>query len=123
MDRLLELAGARNVSWPIKTECCGASFSITRTDIVAELGGRIVDGAAKRGAEAIVVACPMCHSNLDLRRPEINRELKKEHAIPVLFVTQAIGLALGLDPAELGLMRHMVPVDFHEPARAGAGLA
>ncbi len=121
MDRLLELVGARSIPWPLKTECCGASFSITRTDIVAELGGRLVDGAVKRGAEAIVVACPMCHSNLDLRRPEINQELEKEHVIPVLFVTQAIGLALGLDPARLGLMRHMVPVELKEPAVAGAG--
>jgi len=121
MDRLLELVGARSLPWPFKTECCGASFSITRTDIVARLGARLVEGAVKRGAEAIIVACPMCHSNLDLRRPEINEELRKEYRIPVVFVTQAIGLALGLAPASLGLKRHMVPVEVKEPAAAGTG--
>ena len=121
MDRVMDLVGAESLQWPFKTECCGASFSITRTDIVAKLGGKLVDGAVQRGAEAIVVACPMCHSNLDLRRPEINASLQKDHRIPVLFVTQVIGLALGLEPRKLGLMRHMVPVEFKEPAIAGAG--
>jgi heterodisulfide reductase subunit B2 len=123
MDRLMNMAGAESLPWPFKTECCGASFSITRTDIVARLGGRLVEGAVKRGAEAIIVACPMCHSNLDLRRPEINAQLQKDHAIPVMFVTQAIGLAMGLDSRSLGLSRHMVPVAFKEPAGAGAGQA
>ena len=121
MDRVMDLVGAESLQWPFKTECCGASFSITRTDIVAKLGGKLVDGAVQRGAEAIVVACPMCHSNLDLRRPEINASLQKDHRIPVLFATQVIGLALGLEPRKLGLMRHMVPVEFKEPAIAGAG--
>jgi heterodisulfide reductase subunit B len=120
MDRLMDLIGAQSLPWPFKSECCGASFSITRTDIVAKLGGRLVDGAVKRGAEAIVVACPMCHSNLDLRRPEINAQLHADHRIPVMFVTQAIGLALGLEPRRLGLLRHMVSVEFKEPASAGA---
>ena len=82
-----------------------------------------MEDAVKRGAEAIVVACPMCHSNLDLRRPEINAQLQKDHAIPVMFVTQAIGLAMGLDPAAWVCQRHMVPVAFKEPAGAGAGQA
>jgi heterodisulfide reductase subunit B len=120
MDRLMDLIGAESLQWPFKTECCGASFSITRTDIVAKLSGKLVDGAVKRGAEAIVVACPMCHSNLDLRRPEINDYLQEECGIPVLFVTQMIGLALGLELQKLGLKRHMVPVEFKEPASAGA---
>jgi heterodisulfide reductase subunit B2 len=120
MDRMMDLIGAESIPWPFKTECCGASFSITRTDIVAKLAGKLVAGAVNRGADVIVVACPMCHSNLDLRRPEINENLQKEHRIPVMFVTQAIGLALGLEPRKLGLLRHMVPVKFKEPAHAGA---
>ncbi len=123
MDRMMDLVGAESLQWPFKTECCGASFSITRTDIVAKLGGKLLAGAVNRGAEAIVVACPMCHSNLDLRRPEINEILQKEHRIPVLFVTQVIGLAMGLESRKLGLMRHMVPVEFMEPAVAGASKA
>lgn len=112
MDRLMQLAGATPLDWAFKTECCGAAFSVSRTDIVAELCGRIVRDAVNRGAEALVVACPLCHSNLDLRRPEINDFLGVEQALPVLFVTQVLGLAMGLEPVSLGLQRHMVPVEF-----------
>jgi len=61
-------------------------------------------------AEAIIVACPMCQSNLDMRRGAINETLSKPSDIPVLFITQAIGLALGVSPKELGLERHFVTV-------------
>jgi heterodisulfide reductase subunit B len=109
MDRLAAAAGAEPVDWNFKTECCGAAFSVTRTDLVARMSGKIVANAAKHGAEAIVVACPMCQSNLDMRRPEINAQLGAEQAIPVLFITQVLGLALGLPPEALGLHRHLVP--------------
>lgn len=120
MDQLMKLVGAESLDWPFKTECCGAAFSVTRTDIVAKLSGKLVESAVKKGAEAIVVACPMCHSNLDLRRPAINDYLGQEHKIPAMFITQVIGLAMGLDATALGLQRHMVNVEFKEPATAGA---
>lgn len=109
MDLLAAAIGAQPVEWPFKTECCGASFSVTRTDIVARLSGRILEGAVKAGAEAVLVACPMCQSNLDMRRPEINARLGRDLDVPVLYITQAIGLALGLEPEKLGLQRHFVP--------------
>jgi heterodisulfide reductase subunit B len=109
MDRLMAAAGAQPVEWNCKTECCGAAFSVTRTDLVARMSGKIVLDAVRHGAEAIVVACPMCQSNLDMRRPEINAQLGAEQNVPVIFITQALGLALGIAPAALGLQRHMVP--------------
>lgn len=120
MDLLMKSVGATPVEWPFKTECCGAAFSVTRTDIVARLSGKLVKDAVTRGAEAIVVACPMCHSNLDLRRSEINAYLGGQFGIPALFITQVIGLAMGLEPRQLGLQRHMVPVEFKETVAAGA---
>jgi len=118
MDRLMAAAGAEALDWNFKTECCGAAFSVTRTDLVARMSGRIVAGAARAGAEAIVVACPMCQSNLDMRRPEINAALGADHQVPVLFITQALGLALGLDPVALGLQRHMVSALALKPTAA-----
>ena len=109
MDRLMASAGAEALDWNFKTECCGAAFSVTRTDLVARLSGLIVADAVRSGAEAILVACPMCHSNLDMRRPESNAGMGTDHQIPVLFITQALGLAMGIDPVRLGLQRHMVP--------------
>jgi heterodisulfide reductase subunit B len=110
IDIVMKKTGADPVDYPYKTECCGAGFSISRTDIVSKLSGKIIEDAEHRGAEAIMVACPMCHSNLDMRRGDINKYWKKEFNIPVLFVTQAIGLAIGLPESKLGLKRHFVEV-------------
>lgn len=110
MDIVMSKIGATPVEYPYKTECCGAGLSISRTDIVSKLSGKIIEDAEYRGAEAIVVACPMCHSNLDMRRNDINKYWKKEFNIPVIFVTQAIGLAIGLTEKKVGLKRHFVEV-------------
>jgi len=115
MDHIMKKIGATPLDWAFKTECCGAGFSVPRTDVVGRLCARILDDAVSRGAEAIIVACPMCHSNLDMRRQASESHSGKKYSIPILYVTQAIGLALGLDAKQLGLQRHSVPV------RLGAG--
>ncbi len=116
MDALVRSVGGTTVDWSFKTECCGAGLSMPKTSVVATLGGRIVADAAARKAEAIVVACPMCHSNLDLRRGAINAALGASHRLPVLFITQVVGMALGLSPDALGLRRHFVPVRLAQAA-------
>ena len=110
LDVVMSKLGAETIDYPYKTECCGAGLSISRTDIVSKLSGKIIEDAEHRGADAIIVACPMCHSNLDMRRPDINKYWKAEYKIPVIFVTQAIGLAIGLSPKSVGLKRHFVDV-------------
>jgi heterodisulfide reductase subunit B2 len=111
LDVVMKKIGASPIEdYPFKTECCGAGLSISRTDIVSKLSGKIIEDAEHRGADAIIVACPMCHSNLDMRRPDINKYWGTEYKIPVVFVTQAIGLAIGLSPKKVGLKRHFVDV-------------
>jgi heterodisulfide reductase subunit B2 len=110
MDLAMSKVGAEPIYYPFKTECCGAGLSISRTDIVSKLSGKIIEDAESRGAEAIIVACPMCHSNLDMRRNDINKYWGKKFIIPVLFMTQAIGLAIGLSAKKVGLNRHFVEV-------------
>jgi heterodisulfide reductase subunit B len=78
---------------------------------VGRLSGEILKDAADRGAEAVIVACPMCQSNLDMRREAINSYLGEKIDIPVLYVTQVLGLALGIDRKTLGLQRHFVAVN------------
>ena len=111
MDELMTMIGATSLDWGFKTECCGASLSIARTDLVAKLSGNIMKDASDRGVEAIIVACPMCHSNLDMRRPQIDEYVGKEISTPVIYITQAIGLAVGVTPEKLGLQRHFVKVN------------
>ena len=114
MDEILKKIGATPIDWAYKVECCGAGFSVSRTDLVARLGGEILEDALSRGAEAVIVACPMCHSNLDMRRRQIEKRARKKYSIPVVYVTQAVGMALGLGRKDLGLHRHFVPVVFSE---------
>ncbi len=110
MDELVRLIGGTPLDWGFKTECCGAGLSIPRTDIVCKLSARIIEDAECRDAECIAVACPMCHANLDMRRGGIERYLKRKSAVPVLYITQLVGLALGMEATQLGLQRHFVPV-------------
>ena len=111
MDELMLKAGATPIDWAFKTECCGAGLSVSRTSSVGRLSGEIMKDAVDRGAEAVIVACPMCHSNLDMRRGAINSYLGEKIDIPVLYATQALGLALGIDRKALGLQRHFVAVN------------
>ncbi len=94
MDRLMAALGAEAIAWSYKTDCCGASLVLTRTDIVRRLTRKILDGAKSAGADAVVVACPLCQANLDTRQEEISRESGKEYALPILYFTELIGLAL-----------------------------
>ncbi len=110
MDILMQQIGATPLDWAFKTECCGAGFSVSQPGIVGKLSGKVLKDAADRGAEAMIVACPMCHANLDMRRPAITSYLQKKIDIPVLYITQAIGLAMGISREKLGLPRHFVPV-------------
>jgi heterodisulfide reductase subunit B len=73
MDKLVTAVGGKAVDWSFKTECCGASFSLSQTSVVGRLGAKILRDAVAHKADAIVVACPMCHSNLDLRRSASTR--------------------------------------------------
>jgi heterodisulfide reductase subunit B len=103
MDELLAAVGAVPVPWPYKTECCGAGLSATHGDVVARLGHRLLTMARQAGAECLAVACPMCQLNLDLRQREATRAHGELPETPALYVTQLVGLALGLSAEELGL--------------------
>ena len=106
MDHLMTAIGAMPVAWGSKTACCGASLSATRTEIVLDLSSRILDDARAAGAEAVIVACPLCHTNLDGRQGQMH--LTAGGPLPVLYFTQAVALAFGLDARAAALSKNMV---------------
>ena len=110
MDILMEALGAKAVEFDFKTECCGASFSISNTDVVESLSGKILEVAKESGAHMIVVACPLCQSNLDMRQPDIERHTGKKFDLPVMYFTQLMALAFGFPEKELKFPKHIVPV-------------
>jgi heterodisulfide reductase subunit B len=103
MDELVAAAGAEPVEWPFKTECCGASLSMTHTAVVSRLGHKLLSMARQAGAECLAVACPLCQMNLDLRQADAARAHGELAPTPVLYVTQLLGLALGLSHTDLGI--------------------
>jgi heterodisulfide reductase subunit B len=76
--------------------------------IVLELGQRILANAVAHGANCIAVACPMCHVNLDMKQAAIRQRYGAGHPVPVYYLSDLVGLALGLDEAALGIDRHFV---------------
>jgi heterodisulfide reductase subunit B len=108
LDAILRAIGADVAAWPGKTACCGSSLALSRTEVVLDLSHRILAWAEEAGADAIATACPMCHSNLDMRQGQMRRAGKGEHHMPVYYFTELVGVALGLGAAELGLPRHLV---------------
>jgi heterodisulfide reductase subunit B len=103
MDRLMQAAGAQPLDWPHKTECCGASFSITDSSIVLELSDRILAMAQAAGADCIATACSLCQLNLDMRQKDIESKFGRRYNLPVFYFTQLLGLAMGCQSEELSL--------------------
>jgi heterodisulfide reductase subunit B len=107
MDQLLEALGAEVLPWDFKTECCGASLAISKTDTVCELSGRIIREAVYHEADALVVACQLCHANLDMRQAQIGKHHGTQYNLPIIYFTQLMGLAYGMSYQALGLGRHL----------------
>jgi heterodisulfide reductase subunit B2 len=107
MESLLEALGAEAVDWNMKTFCCGAAFALTKTDVVLELTKKILADAESSGADAISVGCPLCHANLDGRQTQINGKFKTNFHIPIFYFTELMGLALGIEAKELGILKHI----------------
>ncbi len=107
MDRLMKLLGADPIPWSYKTDCCGASLVMTRTDIVRKLNERLLSMAKEAEADCLVTGCPMCQANLDTRQGELEKETGKRYDLPILYFTELMGLALGHRDVKKWLGRHI----------------
>ncbi len=105
MDSIIRTLGAQPVEWSFKTECCGVSMTLTRSDIVLKLSNDILREAKEAGANIIAVTCPLCQANLDGRQNQIEETYKTRYRIPILYITQLMGLAFGAFPKELGIQK------------------
>ena len=108
MDRILKAIGATVLDFDLKTRCCGGPVVMTQEDVALKLTGNILKRAKDLGADCVAVLCPMCHFNLDGKQTAIEKMLGERLDMPVLYFTQLIGLALGIDQVRLGLKRNMV---------------
>lgn len=108
METILRDLGAEPVEWNYKTECCGAGMTMCNESTVLDLSHKIISNAAAHGANCLVVACPMCHVNLDMKQADIERKFATRHNMPVYYLSDLMGLAFGLQESVLGIDRHFV---------------
>jgi heterodisulfide reductase subunit B len=108
MDKLMEAIGVSVLDWSYKVDCCGASLSLSRLDVIAQLSGVLFEMAQEAGAECIITACPMCHANLDLQQQEISNRLGREFQIPIFYFTELMAIAFGVPKAEDCVKKHFV---------------
>ena len=109
MDKLIELMGGEIVPFSqMKSLCCGGPLMMTRSDIAFEMARKILDTAKSAGADCIALACPLCGMMLDGKQADIEKALHVEIDMPVVYITQLLGLALGIDANELGFNKNAV---------------
>jgi len=108
MEKVMKAIGARPLDWAYKTDCCGASASVNDPDTAMELMARILKDAIARGADCFVTSCPMCQLNLDAYQEKVGKAHGIDKRLPVYFITEMVGLALGKTPEELQIGRHFV---------------
>jgi succinate dehydrogenase / fumarate reductase, cytochrome b subunit len=112
-DRYLELVidaiGGDAVPYAGSHKCCGFPvITMNRTTSLRQAGRHLAD-AIDAGADCLVTPCPLCHLNLDMQQPDAEKFVERDDlGIPILHLPQLIGLALGLEPKELGMNKHVV---------------
>lgn len=119
MDRLSEICGAEVVDFKSKVKCCGGPILVSKQDVAFDLTKNILDEAKALGADCIVLACPLCDTNLELRQSDIEKQYNVSYNMPIIYITEIIGLALGIKPSKLGMNKHIVSV---KPVLAKLGL-
>ena len=102
MERVIAAVGAETVNWSHRLECCGANFTLSRPGVVLKLSGEILAAAKRAGADCLMVACPLCHGNLDIRQQEIEAASGERYGMPVFYMTQLLALAAGVPAGKLG---------------------
>jgi len=101
MDKIMTSLGAESRKWSCKTDCCGGSLTLGKTEIVRRLIDRLMTMAREAGANCIVTACPVCFANLDTRASE-------DVVLPSFYFTELIALALGLKGSDAWFKMHNV---------------
>jgi heterodisulfide reductase subunit B2 len=108
MEAIVGILGAKAVDWNYKTECCGAGMTMADEDTVLELSHKILQDAADHGANCLVVACPMCHVNLDMKQAAVEQRYGTKLNLVIYYLSDLVGLAMGFPAERLGINRHFV---------------
>jgi succinate dehydrogenase / fumarate reductase cytochrome b subunit len=108
MENVFRAVGATPIYYRGRTQCCGWPLSSYAPETSFQMAGNHIEEAIQAGADCLVTPCPLCHLNLDSRQPEVEKVMGRKLGLPVLHLPQLVALALGVEPAKLGLDRHIV---------------
>jgi succinate dehydrogenase cytochrome b subunit len=110
LERIIEACGGEAIDYPAKVKCCG--FPIIQAREETALGELIqpIEQAKEAGADALVTPCPLCHLSLDAWQSKLKATTGKDFQMPILHLSQLVGVAAGLEESELKFRRHVVPV-------------
>jgi heterodisulfide reductase subunit B len=109
MESVIESLGAKPVDWAFKIECCGAGLTMAQQEMIEDLTYKIAKNAVASTAVAFVVACPLCHTNLDMRQQGMRKRYGDLDPMPVYYISDLVALACGAKPDEVALGKHFVP--------------
>ncbi|MDQ3607581.1 MAG: CoB--CoM heterodisulfide reductase iron-sulfur subunit B family protein [Actinomycetota bacterium] len=108
LAQIIEALGGTVIEYAGAYKCCGFPIITMNKEVSLKQAGRHLGDAVDQGADCLVTPCPLCHLNLDLQQPLAEKAVGRTLNMPVLHLPQLVGLALGLEPKELGLQRHIV---------------
>jgi heterodisulfide reductase subunit B len=108
MDELFEWLGAEVVDYPVKAHCCGGHMPQISEEQAFELQRRLLQSAVDYDADMILCMCPMCQLNLDAYQPRVNGMFDTNFKMPIIYFTQLVGIAFGLDPKTVGFGKELV---------------
>ena len=111
LDEAMRTVGAEPVEWYFKNECCGASFGLSKSEIVVKLTGDIISNAKSHGANCIVAVCPLCVTNLEMRQAAAGKLRGEDLTMPVFFFTELLGLAMEVPGVKKCFASHLVDVN------------
>ena len=108
METVCKALGAEPIDWGYKTDCCGASAAVNDADVSMGLMAKILKDAAARGANCFVTTCPMCQFNVDAYQDQVAEKYGIRERLPVYFITELMGIAMGMSPQAMQVDRHFV---------------
>jgi len=111
LERIIEACGGEAIDYPAKIKCCGFPIIQAREDVALAELIQPIEQAVEAGADAMVTPCPLCHLSLDAWQSKLREQTGRDFRMPILHLSQLIGVAAGLDSSELRFKRHVVSVD------------
>ncbi|PJH74619.1 MAG: heterodisulfide reductase subunit B [Anaerolineae bacterium CG_4_9_14_0_8_um_filter_58_9] len=107
-EKLLSAIGAEPIEYASKARCCGGSLIITNRKAALDMVHKLLQDAVNSNANVIATTCPMCNVNLEVYQGQVNQEFGTDFSIPVMYFTQLMGMALGIEPKRIGVGASML---------------